>query len=161
MIVAILVIKPSTKGRPPQPKKSRFVLKGISITIFTRMWKALAWPNHFTNVWEVWAHKTSLTSRLFIKKTCTCVPSQESERSCICVKGIEFASFYEFSIGLWKCSDSFFFSFYHKQCKTIYTHKIHISHVLQRIPWQKGDRLCRDRIVVGFTTTCVISAYHH
>ena len=68
MIVAILVIKPSTKGRPPQPKKSRFVLKGISITIFTRMWKALAWPNHFTNGWEVWAHKTSLTSRLFIKK---------------------------------------------------------------------------------------------
>ena len=26
--------------------------------------------------------------------------------------------------------------------------------------WQ-GDRRCRDRMVVGITTTCVISAYHH
>jgi hypothetical protein len=24
-----------------------------------------------------------------------------------------------------------------------------------------GDRNGRDRMVVGFTTTCVISAYHH
>jgi len=31
---------------------------------------------------EVWAHKTSLTSQLFIEVP---VPSQESERSCICV----------------------------------------------------------------------------
>ena len=31
---------------------------------------------------EVWAHKTSLTSPVFIEVS---VPSQESERSCICV----------------------------------------------------------------------------
>jgi len=24
-----------------------------------------------------------------------------------------------------------------------------------------GDRLGRDRMIVGFTTTCAISAYHH
>ena len=35
------------------------------------------------------------------------VPSQESERSCICVKGIDFASFCNCSNGFWNCSDSF------------------------------------------------------
>jgi len=34
------------------------------------------------------------------------VPNQESKQSCICVRGIDFSSFYDFSIGFWKCSCS-------------------------------------------------------
>ena len=41
-------------------------------------------------------HKTSLTPQLFIKVP---VSSQESERSCMCVRGIDFVSFYHF--GVW------------------------------------------------------------
>jgi hypothetical protein len=37
------------------------------------------------------------------------LPSQESEQSCICVSGIDFASYYDFFIGFWKCSDSVVF----------------------------------------------------
>jgi hypothetical protein len=44
---------------------------------------------------EVGAHKTSLNSPLFIEVP---VPSQESERSYICVIDIDFASFYEFDV---------------------------------------------------------------
>ena len=36
--------------------------------------------------------------------------SQESEWSCMCVlRGIDFVSFCDFSIGFWKCSDSVVF----------------------------------------------------
>ena len=34
------------------------------------------------------------------------VTSHESEWSCACVRGIDFASFDDFSIGLWNCPDS-------------------------------------------------------
>ena len=45
------------------------------------------------------------------------VPSEGSERSCICVleviylcvRGIDFAPFYAISIGFWNCSDSVVF----------------------------------------------------
>ena len=37
------------------------------------------------------------------------VQSQESEQSCMCVKGIDFASFYDLSVGLCNCSDSVLF----------------------------------------------------
>ena len=47
--------------------------------------------------------KTSLTPPLFIEVP---VPCQERERSCICVSGIDFASFNDFSIRFWNCSDS-------------------------------------------------------
>jgi hypothetical protein len=43
-----------------------------------------------------WAHKSSLAPHIFIEVP---VPSQESEWSCICVSGIELASFYDVSIG--------------------------------------------------------------
>ena len=59
-----------------------------------------------------WVNKASLTLPLFTEVP---VPSQESEQSCACVLvGIDFASFYDFSIGFWNCSDSgiFCFSFY-------------------------------------------------
>ena len=39
------------------------------------------------------------------------VPSQESDEGSCCVKGIDFASFYDFDIGLWNCPDSGFFHF--------------------------------------------------
>jgi hypothetical protein len=51
----------------------------------THMWKALAWSHHFTTR-EGCGHKTSLTHHLFINVP---VPSQESERSCVCVRSIE------------------------------------------------------------------------
>jgi hypothetical protein len=60
------------------------------------------------DVWRFWTHKTSLTPPLFIEVP---VPCQESERSCICVRGIEFATFYDFSVGIWKCSDNVVFCF--------------------------------------------------
>ena len=37
------------------------------------------------------------------------VPSQENETSCICVSRIIFASFYDFDIWFWNCSDSVVF----------------------------------------------------
>ena len=43
---------------------------------------------------QAWAHETRLTSPLFIEVP---APSQESERSCICVLG-DFASFFDFNI---------------------------------------------------------------
>ena len=72
---------------------------------FTHMWKALAWQHHFTTR-EVWTHKTSLSSPLFIG---VAVPRKGSEWSCICVLKVYFASFYNVSIGIWKCSDSVVF----------------------------------------------------
>jgi hypothetical protein len=39
---------------------------------------------------KVWAHKTSLAPPLFIEAP---VPSQESERSCICIRVINFEKF--------------------------------------------------------------------
>ena len=33
-----------------------------------------------------------------------CVSSNESERSCMCVKGIDRSRFYDFHIGFWNCS---------------------------------------------------------
>jgi hypothetical protein len=47
---------------------------------------------------EVCAHKTSLMPPFVIE---VAVPSQESEQSCICVRGIDFSSFFDFAIELW------------------------------------------------------------
>ena len=68
---------------------------------------------------EVWAHKTSLISPLFIELPVT---NQESAPSCnLCVNGIDFASSYYFSIGFWKCSDSVvFFSLHFMKVYNIY-----------------------------------------
>jgi hypothetical protein len=55
---------------------------------------------------EVWTHKTSLSSPLFIGVP---VPRKGSEWSCICVLMVSFTSFYDVSIGIWKCSDSVVF----------------------------------------------------
>ena len=55
---------------------------------------------------EVWANKTTLTLALFIEVP---VQSQENERSCICVIGIDFTSFYDFDIGVWNCSNNVVF----------------------------------------------------
>ena len=51
----------------------------------------------------VWAHKTSLNPPLFIEMS---GQNQDSERYVyLCARGIEFVSFYDFSIGFWNCSD--------------------------------------------------------
>jgi hypothetical protein len=44
-------------------------------------------------------HEISITPPLFCIEMY--VPSQESERSCNCVRDIEYISFYYFSIGIW------------------------------------------------------------
>jgi hypothetical protein len=51
-------------------------------------WKALAWPHHFAKMWA-WAHKTSLIPPPYFK---VLVPSQESERSCICMLRLSISS---------------------------------------------------------------------
>ena len=55
--------------------------------------------------WEILTHTTILTSPLFIESP---APSQDSERSCICGRDIEIASFYGFDIRFCQC-----FSFYY------------------------------------------------
>jgi hypothetical protein len=63
---------------------------------------------------EIWARKISFTSPCFIEVS---VPSQENVLVCICVLGgivlgsivlggIDFTSFYDFSIAFWNCSES-------------------------------------------------------
>ena len=52
----------------------------------------------------LWAYKTSRSALLFIELL---VPGQESERACMCVLGVSIvASFYDFLITFWNCSDS-------------------------------------------------------
>ena len=56
---------------------------------FTRMWKALAWPHHFTKKGGM-DIKSSLTPPLVIEVS---LPSQESDgQSCICVLGVSMLS---------------------------------------------------------------------
>jgi hypothetical protein len=55
------------------------------------------------------AHKTSLTPPLFIEVP---VPSQEIEWSCICMLWLSTISFYDFSVGVWICSDRVIFFVY-------------------------------------------------
>ena len=52
----------------------------------------------------VWAHKTCLTPPLYLPVT-----TPENERPYICARGVNLASFYDFSNGLWICSDSVVF----------------------------------------------------
>ena len=47
-----------------------------------------------TTCYKEGTHKTSFTPPRFVEVP---VLKQESERSCICVRGIDFASFYHFS----------------------------------------------------------------
>ena len=63
-------------------------------------------------------YKTSLTPPLFIEVP---VKSQKSELSCICVRGIDFVSFYDFSIGLWPCSYSVVFFVFLLDCGPVPT----------------------------------------
>jgi hypothetical protein len=56
-----------------------------------------------------WAHQTMIPAILIEVP----VPSQESERSCISLLFVSmFVSFYDLSIGFWKCSDSVVFLFF-------------------------------------------------
>jgi hypothetical protein len=54
-------------------------------------------------------HEITLTPTLFIEVS---VPSHEKNRP-VCVEGIEFSSFYDFSIEIWNCSDSVVFLAFH------------------------------------------------
>jgi hypothetical protein len=57
--------------------------------------------------WLVRAQTKSLTCHFFIEIP---VPSQERERLMyLCVSGIDYALFYDFSVGFWNCSHNMFF----------------------------------------------------
>ena len=58
------------------------------------------------SVFFVCVHKISLIPPLYIEVS---VPSQDSDRSCICVRVLIFASFNGFSIRFRNCSDSVVF----------------------------------------------------
>ena len=66
------------------------------------IWKVFQ-NQQYTN----WAHKTGFTTPLYIKMP---VLSHESGQSCI--RGIDFASFYDFSLRFWNSSDSMGFCFF-------------------------------------------------
>ena len=69
---------------------------------------------HFYQEGRFGLMKIAKTLSLFIGVP---VPSQDSKPSCTCIDGIDFATFYDFSFGLWKCPDcfAFFFFFYYKK----------------------------------------------
>ena len=61
-----------------------------------------------------WIHRASLIPPLFVEVP---VPKQESERSCICVLGCRFGSFYDFEKEWFQnCSDSVVFLELLRQC---------------------------------------------
>jgi hypothetical protein len=60
---------------------------------------------------DVWANKSSLIPPYFIEVP---VQYQDSERSChVCVRGIDFASFYDFDIWFWNRADNVVFFVFH------------------------------------------------
>jgi hypothetical protein len=59
--------------------------------------------DHFISLRGLGIHKTNLTPPLFSE-----VPVQSKESELLCVRDIEFTSFYDFSIGLWSCLNSTF-----------------------------------------------------
>ena len=67
---------------------SKFKLYLYNFESTTYTWKTLARPTHFTKRWGL-AHKTNSTSPLFIEVP---VPSQDSERSSICVLEVSILS---------------------------------------------------------------------
>jgi hypothetical protein len=69
-------------------------------------------------------HKTSFTPPRFVEVP---VLKQESERSCICVRGIYFASFYHFSNFIfWKCG---IFAIFHFSINILITYDLVNIHV--------------------------------
>lgn len=60
-----------------------------------------------------WADTTSLIPPFFVELL---VPSQEMERSCIFVRGVDSVSIKDFSIGFQKCPDSLVFSYNNCPC---------------------------------------------
>jgi hypothetical protein len=63
-----------------------------------------------TNHWKLFTCSlySNLTPQLFIEVP---VPSQKSDRSCICVLGVSIFPFLQFLL-LWKCSENVVFLFY-------------------------------------------------
>jgi hypothetical protein len=78
-------------------------------------WNELPRPHHFSGMnfhdhiisvrGDVWAHITSLTRHVTY---CWSVCPKQGKWSVVylCVRGIDFVSFYDFAIGFWNCSDS-------------------------------------------------------
>jgi len=60
---------------------------------------------------EVWAHKTSFTPPLYYLSACT--KTEKWSVMYLCVRVIDFDSFYDFDIRFWNCSDSVVFFVFH------------------------------------------------
>ena len=121
---------------------------------------------------EVWIHKTSLAPPLFLEVS---VSSTYNQRSCMWVLGPSISPlFLRFSIEFWNCSDStvfFVFSLLYdtrsifRKVKRLLIQEIHRKRKYKTnssclVQFWKGIR-GHDRMVVEFTTTYAISAYHH
>jgi hypothetical protein len=92
-----------------------FFMIMLFVRLYVRIGILLACGNHLHDSIillrrEAWTHKTSLSSPLFFGVP---VPRKGSEWSCICVLMVYFASFYNVSIGIRKCSDSVVFFAFH------------------------------------------------
>ena len=66
----------------------------------------LKWTTIINTIKSNWT--LCLTPSPFIQVT---IPSQESGRSCICVRWIDFTFFYDFDIWFWNCSENVVFCF--------------------------------------------------
>ena len=109
-------------------------------------------------IWCHWDNKTRLTQPLFIEVS---VPSQECEQSCICVLGISVVSGstiirLDFGIVL-KVPNFVFHIFCFKKLWILCSTANHCARLFKPNMGCRG----RDRMVVGFATTCAISVYHH
>lgn len=70
------------------------------------MWKELAWPRHFTKRGYLGA--IQLAYPLHVP-----LPSQDNlEVMYLCVRGVEFASFYDFDMLFWNCSDDVLYNLF-------------------------------------------------
>ena len=59
---------------------------------------------------DIWVHTTSLILPLYWR---TCIKTGKWAVMYFCAKGIDFASFYDFDIWFWNCSDSAVFFVFH------------------------------------------------
>jgi hypothetical protein len=75
------------------------------------------------------------------------VSNQESEGVYLCIRVIDFTSFYNFSIGFWNCFDSVVFVVFHWYCVTIAN-----THTLLHTAFFKikiSSDLCPEISVIG------------
>jgi len=85
---------------------------------FTHMWKALVWPDHFNKRGCLGPQNELNPATFFIE-----VSSKERKSNiCICVRGFDFISFYDFSIAFY--DSVVFYACFALYCKTTLRKKV-------------------------------------